>query len=188
MIETKLVTPDLLDDLNSLFCTDKTAEKCHCMWYIISVKAFHAGGAEENRTQLKHLAYSQETPIGILAYEDGQPIGWCAVGPHERYARAVKTPTYRTKAEDPLTNVWLVPCFYIHPSARGKAISKLLLETAVELARTHKADAIDGFPFTSTKRRSGGTIHVGFEPTFSACGFEPLRRPSDSRVVMRHIF
>ena len=187
MIETKLVTPDLLDDLSSLFCTDKTAEKCHCMWYIISVKAFHAGGAEENRTQLRHIAYSEKTPIGILAYQDGKPVGWCAVGPRERYVRAIKTPTYRTKHEGSFTNVWLAPCFFIRHDAKGQGISKILLETAVQLAKDNGAEAIDGFPFTSTKRRSGSTLHIGFDSIFESCGFEPIRRPSDSRVVMRRV-
>ena len=187
MIETKLVTPELFEDLTSLFCTDKTAEKCHCMWYIISVKAFHAGGAQENRVQLTHLAHTEETPIGILAYQDGEPVGWCAVGPRERYARAIKTPTYRTKDKDPFINVWLVPCFFVRSDAKGQGISKILLKTAVQLASDHSAEAIDGFPYTSDKRRSSSKLHVGFDTIFDTCGFEPIRHPSDSRVVMRRV-
>lgn len=187
MIETKAVTPELLDDVDSLFCTNKPADRCWCMWHIISVKAFHEGGPEQNRAKFVELAQAEELPIGVLAYQNGEPKGWCAVGPRERYARAIKAPTYRTKEEDPFSKVWLVPCFMIHSDARGQGLSKQLLETAVALATTHGAEAIDGFPFTSGKRRSGGPIHVGFESTFRACGFEPIRHPSDSRVVMRRV-
>lgn len=147
------------------------------MWHIISVKAFHAGGAEENRTNLAHLANTEEAPIGILVYQDNEPKGWCAVGPRERYARAIKTPTYKHKSEDPYTNVWLVPCFLIHSDARGLGLSKILLEAAVQLADDYDAEAIDGFPFTAEKRRSSSLTHVGFESTFTACGFEAIRRP-----------
>jgi len=187
MIETKIVTPNLLDDLNRLFCTNKYSEKCWCMWHIIAVKAFHAGGSEQNRAQLTALAQTETTPIGLLAYQNGEPVGWCAVGPRERYARAIKTPSYRQKDEDPYTNVWLVPCFFTRTEARGIGVSKRLLGAAIQLASDHQAEAIDGFPFTNDKRRSSSQIHVGFESTFSACGFKPLRRPSDSRVVMRRI-
>ena len=157
------------------------------MWHIISVKLFHDGGAEQNRPQLTKLAETEDAPIGILAYQDNKPIGWCATGPRERYARAIKTPTYRHKTEDPFTNVWLVPCFFVHADMRGLGVSKVMLEAAVQLAGKHDAEAVDGFPFTKDKRRSGGQIHVGFESTFLDCGFKPMRRPSSSRVVMRRI-
>ncbi|MEM7539829.1 MAG: hypothetical protein AAF639_47175 [Chloroflexota bacterium] len=55
------------------------------------------------------------------------------------------------------------------------------------MASEHEAQAVDGFPFTSSKRRSSSQIHVGFESTFPACGFEPIRKPSESRVVMRRV-
>ena len=187
MIETKIVTPARLDDLNNLFCTNKYTEKCYCMWHIIPVKAFHAGDAEENRAQLTQLVMEDTVPVGILAYQESEPIGWCAMGPRERYTRAIKTPTYRHKAVDSFTNVWLVPCFFVRSDVRGLGISKRLLETAVQLASEHHAEAIDGFPFTNDKRRSSSQIHVGFESTFRACGFAPIRHPSDSRVVMRRV-
>lgn len=187
MIETKVVTPSLLDGLDTLFCGNKPADRCWCMWHIIPVKAFHEGGPEQNRTQLMVLAQTEDKPIGILAYQDDEPAGWCAVGPRERYARAIKTPSYRHKGEDPFNNVWLVPCFIVRSESRGQGISKMLLDAAVELARSYNAQAVDGFPFASDKRRSGSQNHVGFESTFLACGFTPIRRPSESRVVMRRI-
>lgn len=185
IIETKVVTPAQLDDLESLFCCNKLAQKCWCMWHIISVKAFHEGGAEQNRALFSELVATEPGPVGIIAYRNGEPVGWCAAGPRERYARTLKTPTYRTKISEPLKNVWLVPCFLIRPDARGLGISKVLLEAVVQLAQDAGADAVEGFPFTAGKRRSGGTIHVGFESTFVQCGFETIRHPSDSRVVMR---
>ncbi len=80
-----------------------------------------------------------------------------------------------------------MPCFYTHNDARGQGLTKTLLEAAVKLAKEHGAEALDGFPFTSEKRRSSSQIHVGFEATFLACGFESIHNPSDSRVVMRRI-
>jgi len=187
MIETKILTSALLDDLDSLFCTNKFSEKCWCMWHIISVKEFHAGGSKENRKQFAELVKTENEPIGILAYQNGEAVGWCAVGPRNRYARAIKTPTYKSKDKDPYTNVWLVPCFLTHPDSRGLGLSKTLLEAAVQLAKDHDAEAIEGFPFTSDKRRSSSQIHVGFESAFLECGFKTIRTPSDSRVVMRRV-
>lgn len=187
MIETKVVTSEYLNDLDDLFCTNRYTEKCWCMWHIISVKAFHAGGASANRAKFTEIAQNEDVPVGILAYQDGEPIGWCAVGPRERYERAIKTPSYRLDSADPFENVWLVPCFLTRSDMRGKGLSKQLLDAAVQLAREYHADAIDGFPFASGKRRSSSQIHVGFESTFDACGFDSIARPSNSRVIMRRV-
>lgn len=187
MITTQAVTPALLDDLGALFCTDDSAENCWCMWHIIAVKLFHAGGAEQNRARLAQLALSESTPVGLLAYLDGQPQGWCAVGPRERFARAIKTPTYRHRGAEPFADVWLVPCFFVRRDARGLGLTTHLLNAAVRLAHANGADAIDGFPFAGRARRASGDVQVGFESTFADCGFEAIRRPSGNRVIMRHV-
>lgn len=187
MIETKPLTPALLSDLNLLFCTNRYTEKCWCMWHIIAVKAFHAGASEQNRTRFTHLAESEDTPLGILAYRHSEPVGWCAAGPRERYARAIKTPTYRKVAQETSADVWLVPCFFVRSDARRLGVTKILLTAAVELATTNNVQAIDGFPYTNDKRRSSSQIHVGFASTFASCGFRPIHHPSASRVVMRRV-
>ena len=92
----KSVTSDLIDDLGQLFSTDKVADQCWCMWFIIPVKEFHALGHEGNRASFCELVASSEQPLGLLAYQNDEPVGWCAVGPRSRYVRALKTPTYIT--------------------------------------------------------------------------------------------
>lgn len=186
-ITIEAVTPPRLDDLGALLCTDASAEKCWCMWHIIAVKAFHAGGSEHNRARLTQLAQSEASPVGLLAYLDGEPQGWCAVGPRERFARAIKTPTYRHKGVEPFANVWLVPCFFIREDARGLGLTRQLLAAAVRLAAESGADALDGFPFADGRRHYKGDVQVGFEAIFADCGFAVIRRPSGNRVVMRRI-
>ena len=115
------------------------------------------------------------------------PKGWYAVGPRERYGRAIKTPTYRTKEPDTFSKVWLVPCFFVCENARGIGLTKLMLEAAVKLAIENGAEAIDGFPFVGDKRRKSGDIQVGFEKTFLECGFDILRKPSKNRIVVRYV-
>jgi GNAT superfamily N-acetyltransferase len=178
------VTSNLLDDMAKLFGTDRATNDCWCMWFIIPVKEFHEAGSAGNRAAFCQMAASSDLPVGLLAYQENEPIGWCAVGPRGRYARALKTPTYRG-GEDEDEDVWLVPCFFVRKDARGREVSQRLLEAAVELARENGASAIEGFPFSGSKRRPGGDAQVGFEQLFSACGFKVIRTPSPSRVVMR---
>lgn len=173
-----------IDDLGQLFSTDQVAAGCWCMWFIIPVRDYHAAGGEGNRVSFSQLAEADTLPMGLLAYRDGEPVGWCAVGPRERYIRAMKTPTYRG-GDAAESGVWFVPCFFIREDARGTGVNKALLEKAISLAKENGASAIEGFPNVGTKKKSGNDVQVGFESVFSACGFKTIRTPSASRVVMR---
>lgn len=184
-IDIKVVTPNLIDDLAQLFGTTKNTEDCWCMWNTIPVKEFHTNGADGNRALFCEQAKNSEHPMGLLAYQDGEPVGWCSVGPRSRFVRAIKTPTYRGGPVEDDGAIWLVTCFYVKASARGAGIGRALLEAAVHLAEKYRAVAIEGFPYAGTKRRSGGSVQVGFQSMFASCGFEIIRTPSDSRVVMR---
>lgn len=181
------VTTEVLDDLGQLFATEDVAAQCWCMWFIIPVKAFHAAGQEGNAASLRALAASSDESLGLLAYQADMPVGWCAVGPRSRYLRALKTPTYKSVAGDHDANIWLIPCFFVHPERRRSGVTRVLLEAAITLASEHGAMAIDGFPFAGPQPRSSGDRQVGYEALFASCGFEVIARPSAGRVVMRRV-
>ncbi len=183
-LTVEAVTPDRIEDLGRLFSTNEVADRCWCMWFIRPVKEFHAVGREGNRASFHELVANHQHPPGLLAYRDGEPVGWCAVGPRSRYIRALKMPTYRNREGSGDSDVWLVPCFFVRRDARRTGVTRALLEAAVRLAREGGATAIEGFPFAGGQRRSSGDLQVGFEPLFSSCGFEVSRTPSASRVIM----
>lgn len=184
MFDVKPMSPALLPDLAALFASDAAASRCWCMWFIIPVNEYHAGGAQANRARFAELALNSPEPMGLLAYKGSVPVGWCAVGPKSRYTRAVRTPTLKggDLAKDDRT--WFVPCFFIHAEHRRSGLTRLLLEHAVSSAAEHGASSVEGFPFSGAGRRSGGDKQVGVETVFAAGGFLPSRRPSEQRVVM----
>ena len=176
---------DLIPTLDALFATNQSAEACWCMWFLIPVKQFHANGVEGNKAAFTAVAHASREPMGILALDGDQAVGWCAVGPRSRFTRGVRTPTYagRDPAED--DTVWLVPCFFTRPDRRGSGITAGLLEAAVALAGEHGARAVEGFPFAADGPRSGSDKQVHDETVFTAQGFTVVRRPSRNRVVVR---
>lgn len=181
------VTTELIDDLGQLFATEEVATRCWCMWFIIPVKAFHAAGQEGNATSLRTLSASSHEPLGLLAYTADKAIGWCAIGPRSRYVRALQMPTYKRVAGDQDANIWLIPCFFVHPELRRSGVTRVLLEAALGLATAYGAAAVDSFPFAGTKPRSSGDRQVGYEALFASCGFEVIAQPSASRLVMRRV-
>jgi GNAT superfamily N-acetyltransferase len=154
------------------------------MWFIISVAQYHAGGRTANRRLFRELADRSAQPIGLLAYRDGEVVGWCAAGPRSRFVRALRVPSFKGHDPEEDESVWLVPCFYVRKDMSRHGVSLALLEGAVALARQHGASAIEGFPFTRGTRLSRESM-VGLETVFATCGFAVARRPSSTRVVMR---
>jgi GNAT superfamily N-acetyltransferase len=178
-----------LSDLDTLFATTKTTAGCRCLWFIVSAKQCEAGWGEANRVAFAALATAELDPVGLLAYRDGEPVGWCAAGPRTRFARALRSPVLAAApADEGATDadVWLVPCFYVRRDARRAGVTRLLLTAAVSLARDRGAVAIEGFPLSGDRRRPAGEAYLGVEPVFAACGFTPVARPTPNRVVMRH--
>jgi GNAT superfamily N-acetyltransferase len=184
VIEVKTVTKDLLEDAESLFESDSITSGCFCMWFIVSVAEYHAGGASENRKRFRELEQTSHDPVGLLAYEDGNAVGWCAAGPRSRYVRALRIPTFKGRDPSEDDTVWLVPCFFVSRHARRNGVARALLKGAVDMAQDAGAPAIEGFPF-ARGAKLGKDPMVGLESVFEACSFQVTRRPSSTRVVMR---
>lgn len=183
-MEIKPVDSASIDDLRDLFCTDKAAAGCWCMWFIIPVKDYHAAGGEGNRASFCALLEASEHPLGLIGYQQGEATGWCSVGPRSRYVRAIRTPTYKGRDPGEDDDVWLLPCLFVRKEARKSGLGERLVRSAIHLARERGAIAIEAFPYCGPKRQSKET-QVGFEPVFSKCGFSIIRTPSPSRAVMR---
>ena len=184
MIGVKPLTPDLLPDAAALFDSSPATHGCSCMWFLIPYKEYHAGGPEGNRRRFTQLVEATPYPIGLLAYREGEVVGWCATGPRSRFVRAVGVPSFKGRDPSEDDSVWMVPCFYVRKDVRREGVSRALLEAAVALAHEHGAAAIEGFPF-AYGAKVGRESMVGVEALFAACGFAVTRQPLAARVVMR---
>jgi GNAT superfamily N-acetyltransferase len=179
------LSADNFDHLRELFGTNKTTDGCFCTWFLMPVKQSHAGWGAQNQAFLRSYACAAAPAAGLLAYRDGEVVGWCAMGPRSRYERMLRAPTLaqRDPAED--DSVWLVPCFFVRRTARRTGVTRDLLNAAAEHAAAAGARAIEGFPLAGEGRRSTGDAYVGVEPLFASCGFTVVARPSGARVIMR---
>lgn len=172
--------------LDDLFGADAMADRCWCLWFLIPVREFHDAGRDGNRRRMMDLIEESAVPMGLLAFDDEVPVGWCGVGPRARYQRAIRTPTLRGWHSPDHDTTWFVPCFFVRPGHRERGVAGALLAAAVAAARSSGATAIEGFPLSGDRRRSSGSdFQTGVEALFAAHGFEPVHRPSSNRVVMR---
>ena len=90
----------------------------------------------------KVAALMASGPIGVLAYDGDEVVGWAAVAPRAEtsFARSRTIP----HVDD--LDVWSVWCIRVRPGHRGKGVSHPLLAGAVEFARSQGAPAIEGYP------------------------------------------
>jgi GNAT superfamily N-acetyltransferase len=139
-----------------------------------------------NQRRFESIATARSTPMGILASQAGEPVGWCACGPRSRYVAATsprnKIMRNRVPAED--ETVWLLPCLFVRAGRRGQGVTHTLVRAAVELARREGASAIEGWPLAGSERRSADAF-LGREQVFEDLGFSCVERPSPERVIMR---
>ena len=127
------------------------------------------------------------TTSGLVAYLDGEPVGWCAVEPRTAYGGLLRNNRvpWTDRAEDKTDDsVWAVTCLFTRAGFRKRGVSRALTHAAVGFARERGARAIEGYPMT-TKNVILEELHVGTEGVFASAGFAEVSRPTPRRVVMR---
>jgi GNAT superfamily N-acetyltransferase len=157
-------------------------------------ESWNSVGAEELAFRLRAQTDSghrgARTTSGLVAYLDGEPVGWCAVEPRTAYPRLLlKTRVpWTDRAEDKTDDsVWAVTCFVTRAGFRRRGISRALARAAVDFARQRGARALEGYPMITQPGQeiTWGELHVGSRSIFAAAGFAEVSHPTPRRVVMR---
>jgi GNAT superfamily N-acetyltransferase len=185
------------DDLQAVFGTRGDASKCQCQRYKTRATEWdHAWAsvpaakrARRLREQTRCGQPAARTTSGLVAYLDGQPVGWCAVEPRTAYVRLQNKPlVWAGRAEDKAdARVWAVTCFVTRAGFRRRGVGRALARAAVDFARQRGARAVEGYPLITMPGQeiTWGELHVGSRSIFAAAGLAEVSRPSLRRVVMR---
>lgn len=166
------VTRETWDDFVRLFEARGSPHFCWCVPFRV----------HDNRT-LSHAdrkacmqgLVESDTPIGVLAYDGDEPVGWCSIAPRQTFVKLERSRVMPRKTP-PETPTWTVTCFFVRRPYRGKGVARDLLEGAVRYARDRGAHVVEGYPWDT----AGVTAtHHGHSSVFRAAGFR--RDPRDRR-------
>lgn len=119
---------------------------------------------------------------GLIAYQDGSPLGWISLGPREDYARLKRSPVMKPVDDKP---VWSIVCFYVDRRARGHGVSGKLLIAATDYARSRGARLLEAHPIDKENRSHPDFMFFGAKSIYDRAGFREVERRTDTRPVVR---
>ena len=173
------VTRERLPDLARFSTQHGKFRYCSCMRWRMRSTEFQREMKDDRVAALQRLV-RQGTPVGVLAYVDGEPVGWCSIAPRESY-EALEW--YRALPRIDDAPVWSVVCFFVDRHVRRQRVTLGLLKAAVEYARSQGAKVIEGYPVEPGPRLY---TYMGSPSTFRRAGFRDVTPSGPARQVMRY--
>lgn len=153
------------------------------MWARLPSAEFRAGVGAKNKRALRRIVAGGEPP-GILAYVDGEPAGWCGLGPRAVYRRLESSKILAPVDDRP---AWSVTCFFVARPHRKQGLSVRLLREAVRHAASRGATVVEGYPTDTHTRSSDAFVWTGLASVFERAGFREVARRSRTRPIMRRV-
>jgi GNAT superfamily N-acetyltransferase len=177
-IDIRPLTPERLPDLASLFEQGGDPKWCWCAYFRIRGFDFSSGSKARHRrvmeTAVEETANEGRAP-GLVAYADGEAVGWVSVGPREDYERLAYSKVLAPVDDKP---VWSIVCFVVGKQARGQGIAIALLDAATDYARDHGATTLEAYPVETREgiRIGSGEVYRGTLSMFERAGFNVVAR------------
>ncbi|MCM3618326.1 GNAT family N-acetyltransferase [Sutcliffiella horikoshii] len=168
-------------------------EKCYCQRFKLPNPRWRETDDDERAFLLKLQTNcgnsASTTTSGLIAFWEGEPVGWCALEPRNVYiklrtSRVIWAERNEDKNDD---KVWAVTCFIVRNGFRKRGIIYALTRAAVNYAEKRGAHALEGYPMITEagKDITWGELHVGAHKAFIAAGFHEITEPTKRRKVMR---
>lgn len=182
-LDVRPLTPERLPHLARLFGQGGDPKWCWCAFYRVRQVDFATATAESNRAVLEEatrtLAAAGRAP-GLIAYRDGEPVGWVSLGPRDDYDRLTHSKVLAPVDEQP---TWSIVCFVVARKARKQGVANALLDAALEYAREHGATLVEAYPAdTHGQRLPSANAYKGTLSMFERAGFEVAARRRANRA------
>ncbi|NLG20267.1 MAG: GNAT family N-acetyltransferase [Actinomycetales bacterium] len=191
VLEIRPANEAACEDLQVVFGTRGQGARCQCQRYkLLPRENFAEQPVEERMARLRAQTDcgNPEAIVtsGLVAYLDGEPVGWCAVEPRPEFPglRHSQVPWAGREEDRGDPSVWAITCVFARARFRRQGLGTELVLAAVEFARARGAAALEAYPMT-TKAAIDEELHVGTIGTYLDAGFTEVTRPTKRRAVVR---
>lgn len=176
------LTLERWSDFEYLFGKQGACAGCWCMWWRLTRSQFSKQAGSQNKRAMKRIVRSGAVP-GILAYANGDPVGWCSIAPRTDFPALERSPVLKRVDDRP---VWSVVCFYVAKRYRKRGLMAKLLEAAVQYAKKQGAEIVEGYPIRPKRVLAYSDGFTGIVSTFRRAGFVQVENRSSTRPIMRY--
>jgi len=183
-IETRELTPELWPKLEELFGENGACGGCWCQaWKIEKSERWQDVKGKEAKRRL-HTGVKAGSTLGILAFVNGRPVGWCSFGPRMSYPRLNRC---RTLKCDDADEVWSIPCFFVARGFREQGVATALLRHALRAMKRQYVKVAEGYPSKPDKngRYVPAFAWTGTRSLFEKAGFRVAGNPQGAKQRVR---
>ena len=174
-LDFRPVTAANVEAFERFFSAPGAPKHCWCMvWRRTAAEAKLQASAERRRMMLERIGAG--TPVGLLAYDGDEIVGWVSIAPRETHRALGGPPAV------PGEVIWSIVCFYVPRRLRGEGLVRKLIAGAVDHARANGATVVEAYPVDP---ESPSFRFMGFVPVFAEAGFRDLGMTGTRRHVMR---
>lgn len=167
--QTFPVTPDRFEDFADVINPTRREPHCWCLSHRLRAKDIKELGGD--RATVMHRLCERENPPGVLTYRDGEPVGWCSVGPRAEISLLAASKLIRPVDE---VQVWSIICIVVRSGHRRQGVTARLLEGAIKYAASRGAPAIEAHPVDPPGRMDTTMAFVGTKAMFELAGFSVI--------------
>lgn len=168
--QTHPVTPDRFEDFADVINPSRRVTHCWCLSHRLRAKDIEelSGGSRE---QAMRRLCERENPPGVVTYRDGEPVGWCSVGPRSEIPRLQASKLIRPVDGVP---VWSIICVVVRSGHRKQGVTGHLIEGAAAYAASRGAPAIEAYPVDPEGRMDLTMAFVGTRSMFEKAAFRVI--------------
>jgi GNAT superfamily N-acetyltransferase len=157
------------EDMATMFAPKKPESSvCWCLSWRLSSKENRELAGSARADKVRELC-SRELAPGVLAYRDGEVVGWAGIAPRSElhpFANSRKIP----RLDD--LPVWSLWCIRVRPGYRKQGVTPALIEGAIAYARASGAPVVESYPVDNGDERVDLTMaFVGTRTMFERAGF-----------------
>ncbi len=168
--ETHPVTPERFAAFADVVNRSRRANHCWCLSHRLRAGEIEELGGGSREQAMRRLC-EREHPPGVVTYRDGEPVGWCNIGPRSEITRLSGSRLIRPVDDLP---VWSIVCVVVRSGHRRQGVTAPLLEGAVAYAASHGAPAVEAYPVDPPGRMDLTMAFVGTKAMFERAGFRVI--------------
>ncbi len=179
----KQLTTETWKDLEKLFGEKGACGGCWCMYWRQKSTSFKNNKGEGNKKLFKGLV-KENKELGLIFYENNQPVAWCSVSPRDEIYRIENSRSFKPVDDKP---VWSIVCLFIKKDFRKNGLSVKIIKSVIEYCRTKNVKILEAYPAVPySPKMPDAFAWTGIDSAFLKAGFKNLPVQTKSRAYMRY--